>query len=64
MSNEINAWWVNLEIENNSHLWLINNKITNFNELKLWNAIYFNNYFENKNSIDISWVKAIINSLF
>ncbi len=64
VSNEINAWWTNLEIENNNHLWLVNNKITNFNNLKLWNAVYFNNYFENNDSIDISWVKAIINSLF
>ncbi len=64
VSNEIDAWWANLEIENNNHLWLINNKVTNFNDLKLWNAVYFNNYFENNNVVDISNAKAIINSVF
>jgi len=65
VSNEIDMWWNNISVENDSDIWFINNKFLNFNEFNFWWwAIFFNNSFENILDIDISLSHYLLNNIF
>lgn len=65
MSNEIDMWWNNFSTENKTNIAFINNKFSNFWSFNFsWNALYFNNTIENKNDINISSSKNLINNVF
>lgn len=65
ISNELDLWWNNLSVENDSDIWFINNKFSNFNNFNLWwGAMFFNNTFENNVDIDISSSHFLLNNVF
>lgn len=65
VSNEIDFWWNNINVENNSDIWFINNKFANFNNFDLWwDAMFFNNTFENISDIDITSSHYLLNNVF
>lgn len=64
ISNEINFWWNNYRTVS-PKLFFINNKISNFKDVRFDNnVLYINNLFENTTSLNINDGKYMYNNLF
>ncbi len=64
-SNILDFWWNNVSVESNKFISFLNNKFTNFNQFSIWkDTIYINNFFDNINSVWLSWNKSSYNNVF